>query len=198
MMMMTTPVFRTKPATQWLAAHAARRCHSTKAPRVPPVLAEKKTLYNPLRSAFNDRGYLRKKFTPGVYRDPPVSSVSGAIHSDTIPRCFMAADDPRRQLPRLDPWHNIESTQAPHNNTHAQKKKKKKKKYHLTPEDIDKMQELRGSGQCSVAQLAREYAVTTHFVNTVSTGPKKHRAKHPNEKLQRERGKRRQLQQRFV
>lgn len=165
-----------------------------------PFLHETKTIYNPIKSAFNDKGYLRKKFTPGLYKDPPVSSTSGSIHSDTIPRSFMSPDDPRRGLPRLDSW-SVMKTKAENERDH--------RKYHLKPEDITEIQKLRLSGEFSISQIAKKFEVTPKFISMVSVGSKSKkrdsavssvrdvRLKQKRDSIQLERRKRRQLAKSF-
>lgn len=56
------------------------------------------TIYNKTKSASNYKGYLKHRDAPGMYYQPSESIATGSVNSETIPRSFMAASDPRRGL----------------------------------------------------------------------------------------------------
>ncbi|CCK69737.1 mitochondrial 54S ribosomal protein mL58 KNAG_0C06440 [Huiozyma naganishii CBS 8797] len=128
------------------------------------------TIYNAQKSAWNPRGYLKYKWSPGVHFDPAPSSPTGSINSETIPRSFIPKSDPRaaQRGPPPSPLHT-DVALAPR----VLEGKRHEKSYHLTPSDVQRIQELRArdSAKHTRKRLANMFHVSPLFISMVSTAP---------------------------
>ncbi|CAI4045363.1 hypothetical protein SKDZ_11G2880 [Saccharomyces kudriavzevii ZP591] len=124
------------------------------------------SIYNKTKSASNYKGYLKHKDAPGMHYQPSESIATGSINSETIPRSFMAAADPRRAYEM--PAHGAEARECP--NVLVSESTVNGKKYHLGPQEVEEMQRLRHENPQKYTRkfLAAKYGVSPLFVSLVS------------------------------
>lgn len=139
-----------------------------KSGKIPKIVGPA-TIYNPKSSASNYKGYLKAKLPAGLYCDPAPSSIHGSIHSETIPKSFLPANDPRREIVDELTAKDAEiSKVAPvlHN--------KGEKTYHLKPEDIEEIKRLRLEDPVKNSRkaLAKRFKCSPLFISLVSEPPK--------------------------
>ncbi|CDO91874.1 unnamed protein product [Kluyveromyces dobzhanskii CBS 2104] len=127
------------------------------------------TIYNSKSSAWNYKGYMKAKLPGGLYYDPAPSSIHGSINSETIPKSFLEANDPRLDIiDDLTQGHAAVSRVAPVLNV------KGEKTYHLKPEDIAEIKRLRLEDPVKNSRktLAKKYNCSPLFISIVSEPPK--------------------------
>ncbi|CCD22477.1 mitochondrial 54S ribosomal protein mL58 NDAI_0A03200 [Naumovozyma dairenensis CBS 421] len=141
------------------------------------------TIYNPRSSTANYKGFLKaeKKIPQGLYYQPAQSSPTGSINSETIPRSFLPKDDPRRLLYEKsplgnDPIKNKFDSNLDFNVLTGNNSNKLEKSYHLKPDQIKQIQQLRNENPTlySRSKLAKMFNVSPLFISLCSKPPKSH------------------------
>ncbi|CAI4034838.1 hypothetical protein SMKI_11G2900 [Saccharomyces mikatae IFO 1815] len=124
------------------------------------------SVYNKTKSASNYKGYFKHKDAPGMYYQPSESIGTGSINSETIPRSFMAASDPRRGFDV--PVQGAKPQHCP--NVLVSKSTVNGKTYHLGPQEIEEIQRLRYENPQKYTRkfLAAKYGISPLFVSLIS------------------------------
>ncbi|EJS42845.1 mrpl20p [Saccharomyces arboricola H-6] len=124
------------------------------------------SIYNKTKSASNYKGYLKHKDAPGMHYQPSEAIATGSINSETIPRSFMPATDPRRVYEM--PAQGAEAKQCP--NVLVSKSTVNAKTYHLGPQEIEEIERLRHENPQKYTRkfLAAKFGVSPLFVSLVS------------------------------
>ncbi|CCE64971.1 hypothetical protein TPHA_0J01500 [Tetrapisispora phaffii CBS 4417] len=146
-----------------------------------PTLKGSPTIYNPKSSASNYKGYLRANIQPGLYFNKAQSSPTGSINIETYPPMFLSKDDPRanviKQVAENDPLavKNIED--APPVLISKSTSNSKDKRYHLKPEQIQEIIELRNANPEKYTRkaLAAQFQVSPLFISMVASAPMERR-----------------------
>ncbi|QHS74671.1 mitochondrial 54S ribosomal protein mL58 [Saccharomyces paradoxus] len=130
------------------------------------------SIYNKTKSASNYKGYLKHKDAPGMYYQPSESIATGSVNSETIPRSFMAASDPRRGFDM--PVQGTKAKQCP--NVLVGKSTVNGKTYHLGPHEIDEIKRLRHENPQKYTRkfLAAKYGISPLFVSIISKPSEQH------------------------
>ncbi|QEU58568.1 Mrpl20 [Kluyveromyces lactis] len=173
-----------------------------KSGKIPKIVGPA-TIYNPKSSASNYKGYLKAKIPAGLYYDPAPSSIHGSTNSETIPKSFLPATDPRHNI--ID---DLTQGNAEISRVAPVLHEKGEKTYHLKPEDIAEIRRLRLEDPVKNSRkaLAKKYNCSPLFISIVSEPPKERKTEmnevletiksqwHPKRALARaERKKRKEL-----
>ncbi|EDO19551.1 hypothetical protein Kpol_1018p84 [Vanderwaltozyma polyspora DSM 70294] len=140
-----------------------------------PTLKSSPTLYNPVSSSSNYKGYLRAKVERGFYYQPSQSSVTGSINSETIPSLFLAKDDPRKNIAsHISDNDPLKAVDAPPALVGKSTLRAEGKTYHLKPEQIEEIKKLRSQDPEKYTRkvLAKKYNVSALFISLVASAPK--------------------------
>lgn len=140
-----------------------------------PTLKGSPTIYNPVNSASNYKGYMRAKVEPGMYYNPVQSLPTGSTNIETFPSMFLAKDDPRLELiETLQGNDPLKTDFAPPVLISKSTANVNGKMYHLKPEQIEEIISLRESNPEKYTRkvLAKKFDVSPLFISLVSQAPK--------------------------